>query len=281
MGDLQALGYLVAGDACGFGRLAGRDFGFLDVAGSGDLEVLRFPFASDAFGRDFLLLGDALFFGSLAGGDLGRLDGAGTFDFAPPGFFLVGDTGIADGALLSDARLLDLLVGGNLGVFDSPGAFDFALLGFLFIGDAGFGDGAFLLDARGLDLLAGGNLGLLGLGFLLGAFAHQICALGGPAGFDFALLFEASGLALALDLEDLLFGFQVAASDPHHGVLLDVVAEFAPRFDFVDQLGQALGVEPVGRVEELEIGLVQLGDGDGFELETVLGQGLGSGRPDA
>ncbi len=44
---------------------------------------------------------------------------------------------------------------------------------------------------------------------------------------------------------------------------------------------QALGVETVGGIEELEIGLVEIGDGDGFQLEAVLRQRLSGGRLDA
>ena len=68
---------------------------------------------------------------------------------------------------------------------------------------------------------------------------------------DVALLVEAGGLALALDVERLLLGFEVAGADVDHRVLLDVVPELAPFLDLLDQRGQAFGVEAVGGVEEL------------------------------
>ena len=52
--------------------------------------------------------------------------------------------------------------------------------------------------------------------------------------------------------------------------LLDVVAQLAPRLDVLDELGQAFGVEAVRRIEEFEIGLIEVGDGHRFELEPVL-----------
>ena len=56
--------------------------------------------------------------------------------------------------------------------------------------------------------------------------------------------------------------------------LLDVVAQLAPRFDVLDQLGQAFGVEAVRRIEELKVGLVEIGDRHRFEFEAVLLQGF-------
>ena len=138
-----------------------------------------------------------------------------------------------------------------------------------------------LRDARLLDLLARGDLGLLGLGVAQRALARELGALHGAAHLDVALLLEPRGLALALDVERLLLGLEVARADLDHRILLDVVAQLAPRLDLLDQLGQAFGVEAVRRVEVFEVGLVEVGDRDGFELEAVLGERLGGRLLDA
>jgi hypothetical protein len=93
---------------------------------------------------------------------------------------------------------------------------------------------------------------------------------------DVAFLFQPRGLAFAFDFERLPLGFQIASADLDHRVLLDVVAQLAPGLDVLHQPGQAFGVEAVRRVEEFEVGLVEIGDGDRFQLEAVLGEGFGS-----
>ena len=82
---------------------------------------------------------------------------------------------------------------------------------------------------------------------------------------------RASSLARSIS-SALLLGFQVARADLDRRVLLDVVAQLAPVLDVLDEDGEALGVEPVGGIEELEARLVDVEDGDGFELETVARQ---------
>ena len=123
---------------------------------------------------------------------------------------------------------------------------------------------------RGLLLAA--DPGLLGLALPGRLDAGDLCALVGAQGFQGALLVQACVFALLFQLEGLLFRFQILAPDRDHGRLLDIVAQLAARLDRLDQLGQALGVEPVRRVEEFEIGLVQIGDRDRFELEAVPGE---------
>ena len=90
------------------------------------------------------------------------------------------------------------------------------------------------------------------------ALARQLGALQGAAELDVAFLLEAGVLALALDVERLLLGFEVAGADLDHRVLLDVVAQLAPVLDLLDERGQAFGVEPVRRIEEFEVGLVEV-----------------------
>ena len=63
--------------------------------------------------------------------------------------------------------------------------------------------------------------------------------------------------------------------------LFDVVAQLALGLDVLDQLGQAFRVEAVRRVEEFEIGLIEIGDRDQFQLKAVLGQRLGGRCLDA
>ncbi len=97
----------------------------------------------------------------------------------------------------------------------------------------------------------------------------------GPANLDVTLLLQARSFALAFDLERLPFGFEIAGADPDHRILFDVIAQFALGLDFFHQLGQAFRVEPVRRVEEFEVGLIEIGDRDRFQLEAVLRQRLG------
>ena len=137
-------------------------------------------------------------------------------------------------------------------------------------GDAGLGDRALVGDPRLFDRLARGDLGGLGLGLALGALAGQFGALLGAADLDVAFLREPRLLALALDVEHLLFGLEVAGADLDHRVLLDVVAQLAALLDVPDQRGQALGVEAVGRVEIFQRGLVDVDDRDAFQLQPVL-----------
>src|SRR5690554_702736 len=88
-------------------------------------------------------------------------------------------------------------------------------------------------------------------------------------------LLQARGLALALALQGLLLDLQVATAELDPRVLLDVVAQLAAGLDVLDQAGETFGVEAVRGVEVFEVGLVEIGDGDRLELETVLRQGLG------
>ena len=62
--------------------------------------------------------------------------------------------------------------------------------------------------------------------------------------------------------------------------LLDVVAQLAALLDVLDQPRQAFRVQAVRRVEEMKVGMVEIGDRDGFELEAVLRQRRGGGLLD-
>ena len=130
-----------------------------------------------------------------------------------------------------------------------------------------------------LDLLAGGDLRLLGLGLAQGALARHLGTLQRAALLDVALLLEPRGLALPLDVERLLLGLEVARADADHRVLLDVVAQLAALLDLLDQLGQAFGIEPVRRVEELQVGLVEIGDGDAIPARGRSGRAPRRRRP--
>ncbi len=164
---------------------------------------------------------------------------------------------------------------------DRAGALDFLLPGLALGGDARLGDRLLVGDARLLDRLARGDLRLLGFGLAHRALARDFGALQRAAHFDVALLIEPRGLALALDFERLPLGLEVAGADLDHRVLFDVVAQLALGLDVLHQPRQAFGVEAVRRVEELEIGLVEVGDRDRFQFEAVLRQRLGGGRLDA
>src|ERR1700751_1081657 len=112
-----------------------------------------------------------------------------------------------------------------------------------------------------LHLLASGNLRLLGLGLTQRALAGELGALDGAPYLDITLLIEPCSLTLAIDIEGLFLGFEITATDQDHRFLLDIVAQFSPGLDVLDELGQAFRVETVRRIEELKISLVQIGDG--------------------
>ena len=286
--NLQRPGTLVGGDALDvddrglgdaglFGGLARRDLGFLDRAGAFDLAPAGFLLVGDPRIRDRAILLDARLFDRFARGDLGFLDRPGALDVALANFALGGDAGGVDRALIGDLGLFDFLARQQFLFFDRARALDLAVTGLAFGGDAGFGDRLFVGDAGLLDRLSGGNLRLLGLGLAQCAFARHLGALQRPAHLDVALLFEAGGLALALDLQRLPLGIEVAGADLDHRILFDVVAQLALGLDVLHQPRQALGIEPVRRVEIFQVGLVEIGDGDGLQLKPVLGQRLGGG----
>ena len=212
-----------------------------------------------------------------AGRDLGFLDRPGALDVALPHLALRGDARGIDRALIGDLGLFDFLARQQFLFLHRARALDLAVTGLAFGGDAGFGDRLFVGDAGLLDGLAGGNLRLFGLGLAQRALARHLGALQRPAHLDVAFLVEAGGLALALDLQRLTLGIEVAGADLDHRILFDVVAQLALGLDVLHQAGQALGVEPVRRVEIFEVGLIEIGDRDQLQLKPVLGERFGGG----
>ena len=264
-----------------FGGFLGGNFGFVNRARALDFAPAGFLLVGDAGVGDDAVLLDAGLFDEFARLDLGFLDRAGCARSLLPHLAFGGDAGGVDRALVGDARLFDFLARQDLLGLDRLGALDFLLPGFALGGDARFRDGLLVGDARLFDGLARRDLRLLGFGLAQRAFARHLGALQGAADLDVALLIQARGLALAFDLERLPFGFEIAGADLDHRILFDVVAQFALGLDVLHQLGQAFRVEAVRRVEEFEVGLIEVGDRDRFELEAVLGQRLRGGGLDA
>ena len=151
-----------------------------------------------------------------------------------------------------------------LGDPDDAFAFDLALF-----------DRAALVDFALGDRAIGVDLGLFGfamaIGFLLGDHRRGL----GGTHLDFLVLRQARIFLVAGDLERLALGLQVLQFHLDLRVALDVVAFLAPQLDFLGQLGQALGVEGVLRVEEICCSLVESGQRHRFEFEAVLVQVLG------
>ncbi len=290
--NLQRAGALVRGDALGgqiqhlrdarlFRRLARGDLGFVDRLLARDLAPARLFLVGDAGVGQHALLRDARLLDRLARRDLRLLDDPHALDLLRAHVALAGDARRVDGALVGDARLLDVLARQDFALLDGARALD-VLVPRLQIGsDARLRDRAFVGDARALDRLARGDHRLLGFRLAQRALARHFRALQGAAHFDVALLFEPRRLALALDLQGLPLGFEVARADLDHRVLLDVVAQFAPGLDVLHQPRQTLGVEAVRGVEELQVRLVEIGDGHRFELKAVLRQRLGGRLFDA
>ncbi|MGC4023818.1 MAG: hypothetical protein QM744_00725 [Mesorhizobium sp.] len=71
---------------------------------------------------------------------------------------------------------------------------------------------------------------------------------------------ELGVFGVARDFERPLLGLKVLGAHSDHRVLLDVVALFLARLDLLGQPGEAFRVECVGRVEQLDIGLVERGE---------------------
>ncbi len=122
---------------------------------------------------------------------------------------------------------------------------------------------------RFLDLLARDDLRLFGLAVALGAVLGEFDALRGAAALDVVLLREPRIFGLALDLERLALRVEILRADLDLRALLDLVAHAPARLDHLRELRQALGVEGVGAVEELEVGLVEIDERDAFEFEPV------------
>ena len=255
-----------------FGFLAGGNLGLLDAALAVDFHRLRFAVLLDARLRQGLFLQDARALGRFTRGDLGGLEQSRPFDLTRCRLLLVDDARFLEGALLQDASGFDVLAGGDLLQLDRLGPSDLAPADFDVRRNARLCDGPLIGDARPLDGFASKDLGGLGLRLAFGALLCQQRALLRPAEFDVAFLLEPGLFARPLDLERLLLGFQVARADLDGCVLLDVVAQLAPILDVLDEDGEALGVEPVGGIEELQARLIDVEDGDELEFEPVARQ---------
>ena len=174
-----------------------------------------------------------------------------------------------------DLLALGLFARLHLGFVERAAAGDFAALRVLLALDALLGDGAFLQQARPLDDFARGKLRLLRLLVAQRPLLDQFGALAGAADLDLALLLEPRIFGLAVDLQDLALGVEVLGANVDQRALLDLVAHAAARFDRFGELGQAFGVEGVGRIEEFEAGLVEVDDRHVFELQPVRGERFG------
>ena len=159
-----------------------------------------------------------------------------------------------------------------LGQFQRHAALDLGGLDRTLLGDAVLLQRLVGADARGLNRLLGGDLRALGLLLALRAFGGDLGALAGARHLYFTLLRQARVLALAVDAQAQLLGFEVLVADGDQRVLLDVVTLLLAVLDLLGQPRQALGVEGVAGVEELHAGLVQLRQRRGFQLQAVHGQ---------
>ncbi|MEZ5649835.1 MAG: hypothetical protein R3E87_04730 [Burkholderiaceae bacterium] len=283
--------------------LVGEHLGLLEGLPLGDLEILERALALDARLVEFTFLGDARSIDRETGFDLGLaclgargghvkrllregdlalaladLVGSATFDLEPLLFLRSRDALTLQRQLDRDAFTLNVLLAANLGLVDGLAAGDFASLGLFFVGDARLGQRARLGDATLLDFFARRQLRLLGLLLAQCPFTGKLRLLDRAPDLDLAFLFDTRVLALAIDLQDLLLGLQVAVADLHQGLLLDVVALPASRFDGFREQCQALGVEDVARVEVLGAGLIEIGQCHRFEIEAVVDERLASQR---
>ena len=262
-----------------FDRFAGGNVLLFEGPGPLDFAVANFLLARDALGIHRRLLKDACLVGRFAGRDLCGFDHLCTFDFLLADVAFGGDAGGIDCLLIGDPRLLDQFARGDFGFFHRSRPLDFLLANVAIRGDARLADGALVGYPRLLDFLAGLDLRLFGLRVARGSLACHLRALDGTADFDFPLLFEPRRLALPLDIERLALGFEVAGADLDHRVLFDVVPQFPLFLDLPDDPRETFRIEAVGGVEVLQVGLVEIGDGDVLEFEPVLVERLGGRLP--
>ena len=263
------------GDAGPFGRLSRRDLGFLDRSRSLDLASAGLSLVRDAcIGHGAILLNTRLL-DCLACRDLGFFHCPHALDVALAHLAFRRDPCSINRALIGNPGFFDLLAGEKFLFLDCPGSLDLPLPGFPLGGDTRFGDRLLVGNTGLLDGFTSGNLRLFGLGLAQRALARYLRALQGATHLDIALLLEPGGLALALDLERLPLGLEVARADLDHRILLDVVAQFPPCLDILHKASQTFCVEAVGRIEIFKVGLVEIGDRDRFELKPVLGKRFG------
>ena len=226
--------------------------------------------------------GDARLLDRLARGDFGFLDRADALDLLRPHLALRGDARGVDRALVGDARLLDIFAREDFALLDGARALDVLVPRLQVGGDARLRRSRFSLAMRARSIASREVIiRLLRFGLAQRPLARDFRALQRAPHLDVALLFEPRRLALALDLQRLPLGLEIARADLDHRVLLDVVAQFALGLDVLHQPRQTFGVEAVRRVEELQVRLVEVGDGDQFQFEAVLRQRFGGGGLDA
>ena len=261
-------------DAQLFRRLSGRDLGLLDRPRPLDLAAARLLLVDDPQLGHRAFLEDARLLDDFARLDLGFFDGARALDLGLAHFAFGGDAGGVDGALVGDARLLDSLARRNLDFLDRARALDFLLADLALRGDARFADRLLVGDARLFDRFTRRNLRLLGFGLAQSAFAGDLGTLHRASHLDVALLSQAGRFAVALDVQRLSLGLQIARADLDHRILFDVVAQLPAVLDVLHQPSETLGVEPVRGIEEFEVRLIEVGDCDRLKLEAVLRQRL-------
>jgi hypothetical protein len=297
---LRPLDLLAGGDARLLDLQPGGDLGRLEGPPLVDLHRLQHPLArqpglvdgavaGEAGGLGLLVAGDlGLAAGRLGPGHLGRLGGQRDLalalcelHLAPAGnlqlllLALAVDPLALDGKAEGDLLALGLLAALQLGQLDRAPAHDLALLDLLLIGDAGLGEGPLLGDAGLLGRLGGGDLRLLGLLLAHRPLAGELGPLHRPADLDLALLLQPGIFALPVDLQDAALRIEILIADLDHRLLLDEIAHLAAHLDRLGELGQALGVEGIGGIEEFQAGLVDVDEGDVLQLQPVIGESLG------
>ena len=159
-----------------------------------------------------------------------------------------------------------------LGQLDGFAAFNLCLLNSLGFADVFVFNVAFGGNAFQIHFAFGGNFRFFCFTFFLGFLFGDAGFLFSTAYRDFTLLFEFGVFFFARDFQALLLGFKIFGFDCQVGVLFDFVTFFAAAFDGFGQFGQTFRVKGVLRVKELKAGLVEAGQGNGFEFETVFKQ---------
>ena len=141
---------------------------------------------------------------------------------------------------------------------------------FSFGRDARLGNLALVFDPGSFNGFARQQRRLFGVLFALRAFPSQFCALLRAPEFNLPFLVQAGFFRFAFDIQRLFLGLEIARANLDHRILLDVIAQLAALLDRFDDGGQAFCIELVGRVEILDVGLIDVRRRDAFQFQSVL-----------
>ena len=145
----------------------------------------------------------------------------------------------------------------------------------LFGQNALLGNAALLIQTRCLDTAARRDLSFLGFLLAHRLFLDKFGALRRASGLDIAFLRQARIFAFAIDLKHAALRFKILVADFDDSALLDFVAHAAAQLDRLGHLGETFCIKGVRGVEEFELGLVDVDNGNRLQFQPLGVQHLG------